>query len=169
MRRIGSFLLHEGKKAVPPTLFYLAIFHLSAIIRHLDATSLGITPMASGTATISALILGKLYIVMDERPFANRFAKRPLIFGTLWKTLIYSLLATLATFLEELIPLLFREPHLEEALATLHREVSFPRFLANHLILVVSIFVFSALSELSRAMGSRKVWELFFGKRFLRE
>jgi uncharacterized membrane protein len=108
-------------------------------------------------------------MVMDDRPFANRFQGKPLIQSTLWKTLIYSLFATLATILEELIPAFIRAPHFQEAWTTLGQHVSFSRFLANHLIMMLAILVFSALGELTRAMGGRKVWTLFFGPRFLRE
>jgi len=146
----------------------LIVFHLGAIIRHLDESGLGITAERSGSATVAALILGKIYLLMDERPFANRFKNRPLILGTLWKTLIYWIIATIATALEELLPAWFHLGHFQEAVAEITQDLKVPIFIANHLILLVSIFIFSALSELTRAIGARKVWELFFGKRFLR-
>lgn len=167
--RLASLLLHEAKKAIPPTLFFLIVFHLTAIIRHLDESGLGITAARSGSATVAALILGKIYLLMDERSFANRFKSRPLIIGTLWKTLIYWCMATIATALEELLPAWFQLKALDAAVAEISRNVTVPIFIANHLILMVSIFIFSALSELTRAVGPRKVWELFFGRRFLKE
>ena len=167
--RLASFLLHEAKKAIPPTLFFLVVFHLTVIIRHLDETGLGITASRSGSATVAALILGKIYLLMDERAFANRFKNRPLILGTLWKTLIYWCIATVATALEELIPAWFHLRDIHTAVADATKNVTLPIFIANHLILLASIFIFSALSELTRAIGARKVWELFFGKRFLKE
>ena len=166
--RLVSFLLHEAKKAVPPTLFFLIVFHLGAIIRHLDESGLGITAARSGSATVAALILGKIYLLMDERPFANRFKNRPLILGTLWKTVIYWSLATVATALEELLPTWFHLGNFQAALAEITQDLKVPTFIANHLVLLVSIFIFSALSELTRAIGARKVWELFFGRPFLR-
>ena len=169
MKHIGAFLVHEAKKAVPPTLFFLTVFHLTVIIRHLDESGLGITAARSGSATVAALILGKIYLLMDERSFANRFQDRPLILGTLWKTLIYWCIATVATALEELIPALFHARNISLAWADVTQNITLPIFLANHLILLASIFIFSALSELTRAIGTRKVWSLFFGKRFLKE
>lgn len=167
--RIASFLLHEAKKAIPPTLFFLIVFHLTAIIRHLDESGLGITAARSGSATVAALILGKIYLLMDERDFANRFKNRPLILGTFWKTMIYWFIATVATALEELLPAWFHLRGFHPALAHVTENLTLPIFLANHLILLASIFIFSALSELTRAIGARKVWELFFGKRFFQE
>lgn len=167
--RVISFLIHEAKKAIPPTLFFLIVFHLTAIIRHLDESSLGITAERSGSATVAALILGKIYLLMDERSFANRFKNRPLILGTLWKTLIYWCIATVATALEELLPAWFHAGNFSAAQTEILAHVTVPIFIANHLILLVSIFIFSALSELARAIGPRKVWELFFGKRILKE
>lgn len=166
--RIASFLLREAKKAIPPTLFFLVVFHLTVIIRHLDESGLGITATRSGSATVAALILGKIYLLMDERPFANRFKDRPLILGTLWKTVIYWVIATVATVLEELLPVWFHLRDLHSAVTEISQHFTLPMFIANHLILLVSIFIFSALSELTRAIGVRKVSELFFGKRFVR-
>lgn len=166
MHRIGSFLIKEGKKAFPPTLFYLIIFHLSVLILHLDAQGLNITSFQSGQATIAALVIGKVYLVIDDKAFANCFKGYPLIFGTLWKTLIYWILSTLATGLEEFIPVYMHSSGWREAGETLFKEISPNRFIANHLILLVSIFAFSALSELTNSIGHRKVWTLFFGKRF---
>jgi len=166
--RLATFLLHEAKKAIPPTLFFLVVFHLTVIIRHLDESGLGITAARSGPATVAALILGKIYLLMDERPFANRFKNRPLILGTLWKTIIYWSIATVATALEEILPAWFHLRDLQTAVAEVSQHFTLPIFVANHLILLVSIFIFSALSELTRAIGARKVWQLFFGPRFFR-
>jgi len=166
--RLASFLLHEAKKAIPPTLFFLVVFHLTAIIRHLDASGLGITVARSGSATVAALILGKIYLLMDERPFANRFKNRPLILGTLWKTLIYWTIATIATALEEFLPAWYRQEDFRAAVSEISQNLTVPIFIANHLVLLVSIFIFSALSELTRAIGPRRVWELFLGNRFLK-
>lgn len=162
--RLASFLLSEVKKAIPPTLFFLVVFHLTAIIRHLDERGLGITVERSGSATVAALILGKIYLLMDEGSFANRFKNRPLILGTVWKTLIYWSIATIATALEEFLPAWFHLGDFNVAWKDVSKDVTLPIFIANHLVLLVSIFIFSALSELTRAIGPRKVRALFFGK-----
>lgn len=167
--RLASFLLHEAKKAIPPTLFFLIVFHLTAMIRHLDEAGLGITVERSGSATVAALILGKIYLLMDGRPLANHFKNRPLILGTMWKTLIYWCIATIATALEEFLPTWYHLGDFHAALEDISTHVKLSTFVANHLVLLVSIFIFSALSELTRAIGPRKVWELFFGKRFFKE
>lgn len=169
MPRIGSFLIHEAKRAFPPTLFFLIVFHLAVIIRHLDDIGFGITATRSGSASVAALILGKIYLLMDEQSFANRFKNRPLILGTLWKTVIYWSIATIATTLEELLPAWFHLGDFDAAVTEISKHFKGAIFIANHLILFVSIFIFSALSELTRAIGGRKVWILFFGTRFLKD
>ena len=82
------FLFHEFLKALPTTLFFMVVFHLALLIIHLDEESFGITPSRSATATIGALILGKLNLLLNETRLANLFAGRPLIAATLWKTLL---------------------------------------------------------------------------------
>src|SRR5690606_16929568 len=56
-------LRREFGRALPPTLFFLISFHIGVLIRHLDEEGYGITPGRSMMATISALVLGKLYLL----------------------------------------------------------------------------------------------------------
>ena len=158
-----SFLIREFKRALPPTLFFLVVFHIAMFIRHLDETSYGITSSQSVSATISALILGKLYLLLDERRFTNVFADKPLIYTTLWKTLIYGVLATLATIGEELIPMIHHDGGLTSAWHHYLGETVWARFAANHLILISWILIFTASSELIQRVGTDTVIGLFFG------
>jgi hypothetical protein len=164
MKKWFHVILKEGKKAFPPTLFFLVVFHLSLLIRHLDEESFGVTPGRSASATLSALVLGKLYLVLDGRDFLERYREHPLIIGTLWKTVIYFFLGTLALVFEEVLPHLFEGHGLLSALMEYRSEIRWPLFFANHLFLFFWLLLFTAASEFIGVIGGKRSFELFFKK-----
>ena len=162
MHKLFDFLAREFRKGLPPTLYFLAMFHIALLIRYLDEESFGVTPGRSASATLSALMLGKVHLLLGERRFTNLFSDKPLILPTLWRTLIYTLMGTLALFLEEVIPQTFHLGSLELALNQYVADIVWPRFWANHLFMFASVLLFSAASELIRAIGSSRVFRWFF-------
>ena len=163
MPKTVRFLVHEFLKALPATLFFIVVFHLALLVIHLDEESFGITPGRSATATIGALILGKLNLLLNESRLANLFSGHPLAIATLWKTLLYTILATLALFCEEMAPIVLHQQGLEPAWHQYRAEIVWPRFWANHILLVMWVLVYSAASELITAIGKDRILLLFFG------
>jgi hypothetical protein len=74
MEKLFRIIATEARKALPPTLFFMAVFHIAMLIRHLDEVSYGITTERSASATIAALVFGKMYLLLGERRFMNLFA-----------------------------------------------------------------------------------------------
>ena len=93
----------------------------------------------------------------------NLFAGRPLIFGTLWKTGLYSLLGSGLLLCEEIIPLTHQYAALAPAWQQYLTETVWPRFWANHLFMLLSVLAYTAASELIGAVGKDRVRTLFFG------
>lgn len=128
MTKSTPFLLRELLKALPSTLFYLVVFHMALLILHLDEESFGITPSRSATVTIAAMILGKLNLLLNETRLANLFAGHPLTIAVLWKTLLYSILASLALIGEEMAPLMLAHGNPAPAWRQYQSEIAWPRF-----------------------------------------
>lgn len=165
MTRLIRFIAREARKALPPTLFFLVVFHIAMLIRHLDVESYGITPTRSASATIAALIFGKVYLLLGERRMMNVFAGRPLIFSTFWKTGLYSLFGSFLLVGEEVLPLIHQHGALGPAWQHYLSEILWPRFWANHLFMFLSVLTYTAASELINAVGKERVRMLFFGIR----
>ena len=163
MEKLFRIIATEARKALPPTLFFMAVFHIAMLIRHLDEVSYGITPERSASATIAALVFGKMYLLLCERRFMNLFAGRPLIFGTLWKTGLYSLLGSGLLLCEEIVPLIHQHAALAPAWQQYLSETVWPQFWANHLFILLSVLAYTAASELIGAVGKDRVRTLFFG------
>lgn len=163
MSKLFRFIATEASKALPPTLFFMGVFHVAMLIRHLDEESYGITPARSASATIAALVFWKLYLLLGDRRFMNVFAGRPLMYSTIWKTLLYSLLGSFALLCEEMFPLLHHHLDFATAWKQYLSETLWPLFLANHLFIFLSVLAFTSASELIQAVGRERVRTLFFG------
>ena len=163
MVKLLRLVATEVRKALPPTLFFMAVFNIATLIRHLDEESYGVTPGRSASATIAALVFGKVYLLLGERRFMNLFAGRPLIYSTLWKTGLYSLLGSALLLCEEIIPLIHQHATLAPAWQQYLAETVWPRFWANHLFMLLSVLAYTAASELIGVVGKARVRTLFFG------
>ena len=162
MHKKLQFVIHEFKKALPPTLFFLVVFHVAALIRGLSEKSLGITPTSSMIATISALVMGKVILLLGDRGFTRRYDDKPLMYPALWKTLIFTLAGSLVMFGEEFLPHVYHEHSLSLAWENLLANTSWDRFWANRSLLVVWLFIYAIVAEFVRVLGRETVRKLFF-------
>nr|MBS0021514.1 hypothetical protein [Gammaproteobacteria bacterium] len=163
MGTIVSRLKHELVEAIPPAVFFFVAFHVIAFTRALMLEQHGIRVSTFMAATIAALIVAKVVLIVDLLPFVNRFPEKPLIYNVVWKTGIYMVAALLVRYLEHLIP--FVREHGDLALANRHLldEVVWPHFWFVQIWLLVLFFMYCTLREFVRAVGRERVVQLFFG------
>lgn len=163
MSSIVSRLKHELVEVIPPTVFFFIAFQVIAFTRALMLEQYGIRVATFVAASIAALIVAKVVLIVDLLPFVNRFPEKPLIYNVAWKTMIYLAAALLVRYIEQLIP--FVREHGDLALANRHLldEVVWPHFWAVQIWLLVLFFVYCALRELVRVLGRERVLYIFFG------
>lgn len=159
LRTIGK----EIREVIPPTIFFLVMFHIAAFLRALNEESYGITPVSTATATIGALLVGKAILVANKLPLTNRYSDHPLAISVLWKTVIFGALALLFQLLEEWIPLVAKYHSFSGALTRLYDETVWARFWANHVIFLIFLVIYCCAIELIDVFGARTVRRLFFG------
>jgi hypothetical protein len=145
-------------------VFFFVTFQLLAFTRALMLEEYGIRIATFVTATVAALVVAKVVLIVDLLPVVNRFPDKPLIYNVAWKTAIYLLAALLVHYVEHLIP--FLREHRSLALAHRHllAEVVWPHFWAVQMWLVVLLLVYCALRELIRVLGRERVLAMFFGR-----
>jgi hypothetical protein len=113
-----------------------------------------------GYTLIEALVLAKVIIVGESLGIGERFAHRPLIFPTLYKTLLFAFCVLVLGILEHLVTG-FLHGH---GLAGFWREVVRDRyeFLGRILVMFVALLPFFAFRETMRTLGDVKLFDLFF-------
>lgn len=155
----------EIREAIPPTIFFLVVFHLIAATKALILQEYSITAASSAFATIAALFVAKAILIGEKLHFTNLFSEKPLFYSILWKALIYGTLASLLRIVEEIIPLISKYHSLAGAGEHLLSEISWPHFWGLQIWLYVSLLLYCLASELVRVMGAQKMKALLFGSK----
>jgi hypothetical protein len=117
-----------------------------------------------GIAVIEAAVLAKVIMIGGVFRLGRGLEKRPLLFSTLYKTVVFSLFVAVFKLIEHMIMGLWKGNGLAEGLSDFlgrgHHEL-----LANVLVMFVAFIPFFAFKELGRVLEKGRVWELFFRRR----
>jgi hypothetical protein len=115
-------------------------------------------------AVIEALILAKVVMIGDALRLGRSLDQRPLIYSTLFRTVVFSLFVGAFTLIEHVIKSLWMgkgfTADLVGFLGKGHHEL-----LAGCLVVFVAFIPFFAFRELGRVLGEGKIWILFFRRR----
>lgn len=163
MSNIVPRLKKEIMEAVPAAIFFFCAFQLIAFTKALILAEYGIQVSTFVNATIAALVVAKVVLLVDLLPFVNRFPDKPLVYNVAWKTVIYVLAAFVIRYVEHLIE--YTREFGSIALANRHilEEFVWPRFLAVHIWLFVFLLMYCTLRELIRVLGRERIRTMFFG------
>jgi hypothetical protein len=156
---------HEMLEIVPPAVFFFIAFTLILVTKRLILSEYGISWSGFGSAAIGAYLIGKVVLIVDKLPFANKFPDRQLIYNASWKCFIYFLAADLLQYLERIVPFWVKHGSLVEANRHFVTETVWPQYWLIQMWLIVLFFVYCAMRELVRAIGQEKVIRMFFSDR----
>ena len=115
-------------------------------------------------AVIEALILAKVIMIGDVFRLGRGLEQKPLIYPTLYKTVVFTLFVAVFTVLEHVIKGLWKGTGLMGGLAEFFGKGPH-ELLANSLVVFVAFIPFFGVKELGRVLGQDKIRALFFRKR----
>ncbi len=150
---------------LPPMIFFFIAFSLILVTKQLILREYGISWTGFGAAFIGSYLIGKVVLIVDKLAFINRFPGRRLIWKASWKCLIYLLAAVLVQYVEHIVPLLLRQKGIMEANRLFLSETVWPHFWLVQMWVTALFFVYCAMRELVRVIGSDKVVLMLFGGR----
>jgi hypothetical protein len=110
---------------------------------------------------IEALILAKVVMIGDALRLGRSLDQRPLIYSTLFRTVVFSLFVGGFTLIEHGIRSLWMGKGFTQGLVGFLGKGS-PELLAGCLVTFVAFIPFFAFRELGRVLGEGKIWALFF-------
>jgi hypothetical protein len=142
-------------------VFGLLIVYKSVILAkyHIDFTD-------HGFALINALALGKVMLVAKDLHLGERFNDAPLIYPTLLKSALFSIVLACFKVLEGVAVGFYRGKSFAESIADLPGG-SLPGILILTFLIFVMVIPFVAFGELQRVLGEGRLKQLFFGPRSL--
>ena len=163
MGKASAKIKEEVESIIPPTVFFFLTLHLVVLVRALMLEGYSVRPGTTTSVTVMSLILGKAVLLADHLPFINRYPSKPLIYNVLWKTVIYTFVAVVIRYLEELIHFWRQTDSLAAANLKLFDEIVWAHFFGIQILLIVMIFSYCTVRELARALGRDRLIEMFLG------
>ena len=149
-----ALVKHEIKEVAMVSIYFFFCFVVILVLKKLLLADYKIEVDALSTAAISALIVGKIVIILDKTSAGNRFdATHALGVAALYKTLVYVFATFLVLFLEKLFHAYHENPILLQALndVWIHRNLNV--MLAKILVIGLSFFCFHLYAGLQRILG----------------
>ena len=115
-------------------------------------------------AVIEALILAKVIMIGAVLRLGRGLERKPLIYPTIYKTVVFTLFVGVFTLIENVIKGLWAGKGFTGGLVDLFGKGSH-ELLAGCLIIFVALIPFFAVKELGRVLGEAKITNLFFRRR----
>jgi hypothetical protein len=114
-----------------------------------------------GVAVIKAFVLGKVVMIGEVARLGRGLERKPLIYPTLYKTVVFTLFLAAFTLVEHMVKGLWHGKGLTGGLIDFF--VDGPHeFIGNSLVVFVALIPFVGLRELGRVLGRDKLQDLFF-------
>ena len=163
MHKFFQRLKQEILGVIPTATFFFIAFQLLALTKVLILREYEVPIGTFLGATVGALIVAKVVVIVDLLPFVNRFPDKPLIYNVLWKTGFYLVAAILVRYVEHVISFVRKYGDIAEANRHLLDEVVWPHFWLVQIWLFVTFLMYCVLKELNRVLGRERLREIFLG------
>lgn len=163
MNKIFQRLKQEFLGIIPAAVFFFVAFQLLALTSALALRQYDIEISTFVTATVGALIVAKVIMVVDLLPFVNRFPDQPLVYNVVWKTAIYFVAAIFVRYIERLFHFVREYGDIAVANRHLFDEVVWSRFWIVQIWLLVLLLNYCVMKELFRVFGRDQVRSVFLG------
>jgi len=164
-RTLKQRVIEQMKEFLLIALYLWLVFGLLLVFKSMILAEYRIPLAYHGFAIINALALGKVMLVAKDLHLGGRFDNAPLIYPTLLKSAVFTIVLACFKLLEEAAVGLYRGKSFAESIADLGGG-TLQAILTLTLLLFVVLIPFVALGELQRALGAEKLKQLFFGPRF---
>jgi len=132
--------------------------------RRLIMAAYGVSYTEYGVALIEALVLAKVIMIGSVVRLGRALEQRPLIYSTLYKTLVFTVFVGVFKLIEYAVKGLFTGKGLAGGVLA-YADKGLPMLLADALVIFVALMPFFAIRELQRVMGEKTIRDLFFRKR----
>nr|HPM42450.1 hypothetical protein [Candidatus Omnitrophota bacterium] len=147
----------EFWRIIPAVIYFFFAFSLFNLTFGMWLKEMGLRIWSFTGVVIAALIVGKVMLIVDSIPFLNIFSNKPLIYSTVWKSLVYTFVSFLIRLLEKFIPLLRQGLDIGSAWARLIEGVLWPRFWTIQIWCFILFLVFVVNQELIKGIGWERI------------
>jgi hypothetical protein len=162
-QHILSKLKQEAINAIPAIIYFVIAFNLIHFSSDLAREPGDIQYFSYFTMTLSALIIGKVLVIVNCFSFINAFPRKPIIYNISWKMLIYMACINLLVVLHILLHAAYRLQSFTAAYQRLLFDLRLPIFWSTEMFLILAFLVYITFSEFVRVLGKGRVHHMLFG------
>jgi hypothetical protein len=155
---------HEMKEFFVIALYLWVVFSLFVLYKSVLLAGEHVSFALHGFALINALAFGKIILIARALHLGERFDDAPLIYPTLLKSALFTVLLTCCKILEDAAVGHFHGKTFQESLSDLGGG-TLRGILTLTVLLFVVLIPFFAIGELQRVLGEGKLGQLFFHPR----
>jgi hypothetical protein len=163
--RALRWLGHEMRHALPPMIFFAAGFNLIAFSINLVLAQYALKLVSFMTATLAALLVGKVVLVAGKMRFLRRFDTAPLIRPILFKTAVYTFAVSVARIIEELVRYMIESGGMAGFGAAMLERFTWHHFVFVQLWVAVLFLIYVTFSELNMLFGDGELFRILFTHR----
>jgi hypothetical protein len=163
-RNWKKLLLEEAVEYLVNFVYLAVVFATFTWYRRFLLAAYDITYTHYWVAVIEALILAKVIMIGSMLHLGRGFEQKPLIYPTLYKTVVFTLFVAVFTLVEHALAGLLTGKGLTGGLNE-YFEKGPQEFLAGCLLLFIVFIPFFGFKELARVYGKEKIHALFFWSR----
>ena len=162
--KLAKFVKHEFLQVLPPTIFFLCAFNIVAFTTNLILEQNEIQGSAHAVATVLALIIGKVVLVVNKLPLLQRFNEKPLLYPILFKTTVFTAIVTVVRLLEYWVPALIKTGDPGSATEFVIEHVIWRYFSVGEIWIFVCFLVYMTAAEVFSLFGfnARQLMKAFF-------
>lgn len=158
-----KWVKNEIIHAIPAILFFFIAFNLVHLTEGLMLRPGDMRFTNALGATIGAIIMGKIIIIVNTFRFINAFPNQPLIYNITWKFIIYSFFIILFQLIDYFIHQSYHHGSLSIGFHNLIAELKLPLFWGVQIWVLMSFLIYIIFSEFARVLGQEKVKQLLLG------
>jgi hypothetical protein len=164
-RRLFHGWLHLFQHLLPPTFYFFVAFNLIIFTTNLLTRNYWFDLGSFMLASTTALIVGKVVLVVDKVRIIDKFRGAPLIQPILYKSVFYTVVVTIVRFLERLVHFAFDSRGFDAAAQAAVLDFTWHRFVAVQVWIFVCFLIYVTASELNALVGDGQLRRLFFHHR----
>ena len=157
-------IIHELREYLTIFLFVAPLFCAFATYRMLLLNQFREKSFEYGTAFINALVLSKVILIGEHLRLGHHQEHRPLIYSTIYKSFVFTLLVAVFHGLEHSIRGLVHGTGMPSSFAALSGG-DIRELIGRSVVLFFAFLPFFALRETGRVLGPGKLADLFFRSR----
>lgn len=159
-----QWILHELTEYAANAVYLALVFAAFTQYRRILLAAHDISYTNYWVAVIEGLILGKVIMIGTIFRLGRGLEGKPLIYPTLYKAVVFSVLVGVFTVVEHVLKGLLRGEAIAVSLAELFGP-GLHELLAGSLVIFVALVPFFAVKELQRMFGAEKLRALFFQRK----